>query len=146
MSIWNCVPGALNLVGTQPSPMPFCRNGERLPLVTMPISCPSATIFIPWRGTPFWSSSNATRCFAGPFSFCSSRGARPMNSPFVKSTQEIARAQPAGFDAGLLPSLQERFPDCRRLAGWDVELIADLAGIAGPRHDGQHVTHVCLHA
>src|SRR5438105_14497084 len=46
--------------------------------------------------------------------------------------QKIARPKPAGLDDAPPPGFQQGFPDRRRLAGWDVELVADLAGMPGP--------------
>ena len=46
--------------------------------------------------------------------------------------QEVARPQSARLDAGRIAGLHECFPDRRRLVRRDVELVADLTGIAGP--------------
>src|SRR5438128_3217579 len=64
----------------------------------------------------------------------------------VTGVQTCALPISARPDAGRIAGLHECFPDRRRLVRWDVELVADLTGIAGPRHDPVHAAHVRFHA
>ena len=141
-------------------PMPVRRLGENVPLVTSPMLAPSASrTGMPGRGMPRPVARRPHSRRAGPASFSASSASRPQNAGFFQPTaqpaarlvgrdlqrqlvavqrvahlgaQRVARPEAAGPDAEVLPRLEDGVPQLARAAGLDQQLVAVLAGVAGP--------------
>ena len=68
-------------IGTNPKPIPLLSMGENVPLVTVPISCPSLEyILCPFRGERRESDISPTIFLLTPSCFCFKSASRPINS------------------------------------------------------------------